>query len=71
MNELGWMESWRFITDQEKILGGEIALDYGFRIDYAYVSPILRTELIKFHLSAEPTLNGQSENEALLVDLQG
>lgn len=70
LNELGWMESWRFITDQERVLSGEIALDYGFRIDYAYVSPKLRSELVKFHLSAEPTLNGQSENEALMVDLR-
>jgi len=71
LNELGWMESWRFMTSQQKLLSGDMPLDYGFRIDYAYVSPRLQTDLIKCHLSTEPTLDGQSENEALLVDLNG
>ncbi|MFS0782710.1 endonuclease/exonuclease/phosphatase family protein [Bacillus sp. 1P06AnD] len=66
----GWTDSWRMANGNQAIeYSYEDDGGYGFRLDYAYISPSLKHALSYCHFSHEERFDQSSDHSALLVDL--
>jgi exonuclease III len=72
MDELiskGWTDAWRVRNPEKREYTWYSNENNGFRLDYAFSSPRLRSEVIDVRYSHEPRQEGHSDHSTLILEM--
>lgn len=70
LNELGWIDIWRFINPNKKEYTWYHARSKnGFRVDYAYVSPNLKNSILSVKHNHTDRVNNYSDHSSIMLEL--
>jgi exodeoxyribonuclease III len=71
LGEAGWVDAWRSIHPEERDFSWYSQRPHlnGFRLDHAFISPLLGPRLISTHYEHSIRTSGASDHSAIVVDL--
>lgn len=67
---LGWIDAWRYTHGSFSGYSWYSTKGNGFRIDHAFISPVLKGNILESYFSHQERLNGLSDHSILVVELQ-
>lgn len=70
LRDIGYIDAWRSLHRLERGYTWWSTAGNGFRLDYAYLSPTLATELIDAHHSQEERLLRASDHASIVITIQ-
>ncbi|MFS0782711.1 endonuclease/exonuclease/phosphatase family protein [Bacillus sp. 1P06AnD] len=69
LNAMGWIDSWRYTHKDGKQVSWHSYSGQDWRIDHAYISPSLSSQLVQCHYSHQERIDQSSDHSALVIEL--